>query len=94
MKLYIFNAVNECSDLKLFNPQKREMVEQRRLMAVRSVVPDSFASSVQYKGEKRKAICVANVTSQEANEIASNVAEIFGDFNPEGLMFEKLLFDD
>ena len=93
MKLYIFNAV-KCSDLELFAPQRREMVEQRRLIAVRSIIPNSFASSVQYKGEQRKSICGINVTPDEANEIASNIADIFGDFNPNKLMFEKLLFDD
>ena len=83
VNLYIVNA-DANSDLRDMGDNERCIVEERRLIMARELLPDpNIFTHVIIHGERRNAIAVNNITWYR-------VGVTFGDFNPDRQMFEKV----
>lgn len=90
VNLYIVNADTN-SDLRDMPDTQRHIVEERRLIMARELLPDpNIFTHVIIHGERRNAIAVNNITHREATEAWYRVGVTFGDFNPDRQMFEKV----
>lgn len=90
VNLYIVNA-DANSDLRDMSENERHIVEERRLIMARELLPDpNIFTHVIIHDERRNAIAVNNITHREATEAWYRVGVTFGDFNPERQMFEKV----
>lgn len=90
VNLYIVNA-DANSDLRDMPDTQRHIVEERRLIMSRELLPDpNIFTHVIIHGERRNAIAVNNITHHEATEVWYRVGVTFGDFNPDRQMFEKV----
>lgn len=90
VNLYIVNA-DANSDLRDMGDNERCIVEERRLIMARELLPDpNIFTHVIIHGERRNAIAVNNITHREATEAWYRVGVTFGDFNPDRQMFEKV----
>lgn len=90
VNLYIVNT-DANSDLRDMGDNERRIVEERRLIMARELLPDpNIFTHVIIHGERRNAIAVNNITHREATEAWYRVGVTFGDFNPDRQMFEKV----
>lgn len=90
VNLYIVNT-DANSDLRDMGDNERCIVEERRLIMARELLPDpNIFTRVIIHGERRNAIAVNNITHREATEAWYRVGVTFGDFNPDRQMFEKV----
>lgn len=92
VNLYIVNT-DANSDLRNMGDHEHErcIVEERRLIMARELLPDpNIFTHVIIHGERRNAIAVNNITHREATEAWYRVGVTFGDFDPERPMFEKV----
>lgn len=90
VNLYIVNA-DANSDLRDMGDNERCIVEERRLIMARELLPDpNIFTHVIIHGERRNAIAVNNITHREATEAWYRVGVTFGDFNLDRVMFEKV----
>lgn len=90
VNLYIVNA-DANSDLRDMGDNERCIVEERRLIMARELLPDpNIFTHVIIHGERRNAIAVNNITHREAADAWYRVGVVFGDFNPDRQMFEKV----
>ena len=88
--LYIVNTTVN-SDLRDMNPVERGIVEERRLIMARELLPDrNVFTQIVIDAERRNTIAVHNITHREATEIWYHIGTTFGDFNPDHQMFEKV----
>lgn len=88
VNLYIVNADTN-SDLRDMGDKQRRMIEERRLMAVRSMLGAKLAH-ITVNGQWREAIAVVGVTYRESAEKWYDLTTTFGDFDPNRMMFEKV----
>ena len=90
VNLYIVNA-DANSDLRDMGDNERCIVEERRLIMARELLPDpNIFTHVIIHDVRRNAIAVSNITHREATEAWYRVGVTFGDFNPDRQMFEKV----
>ena len=90
VNLYIVNT-DANSDLRNMGDNERCIVEERRLIMARELLPDpNIFTHVIIHGERRNAIAVNNITHREATEAWYRVGVTFGDFDPDRPMFEKV----
>lgn len=90
VNIYIVNT-DANSDLRDMGDNERCIVEERRLIMARELLPDpNIFTHVIIHGERRNAIAVNNITHREATEAWYRVGVMFGDFNPDRQMFEKV----
>ena len=90
VNLYIVNA-DANSDLRDMGDNERCIVEERRLIMARELLPDpNIFTHVIIHGERRNAIAVNNITHREATDAWYRVGVTFGDFNSDRQMFEKV----
>lgn len=88
VNLYIINATSK-SDLRNMGDKQRRMIEERRLMAVRSMLGAKLAH-ITVNGQWREAIAVVGITHRESAEKWYDLTTTFGDFDPNRMMFEKV----
>ena len=88
VNLYIINATSK-SDLRDMGDKQRRMIEERRLMAVRSMLGAKLAH-ITVNGQWREAKAGGGTTHRESAEKWYDLTTTFGDFDPNRMMFEKV----
>ena len=66
-------------------------MEERRLITARELLPGTnVLTNVTINSELRTAIMVPRLTRREVADAWHTLTTVFGDFNPDRVMFEKI----
>lgn len=90
INLYVVNATAN-SDLRDMSVDSRRRVEERRLITARELLPGTnVLTNVTINSELRTAIMVPRLTRREVADAWYTLTTVFGDFNLDRVMFEKI----
>lgn len=90
INLYVVNATAN-SDLRDMSVDERRRVEERRLITARELLPGTnVLTNVTINANLHTAIMVPRLTRREVADAWYTLTTVFGDFNPDRVMFEKI----
>ncbi len=90
INLYVVNATAN-SDLRDMSADERRLTEERRLITARELLPGTnVLTDVTINSALRTAIMVPRLTRREVADAWYTLTTVFGDFNPDRVMFEKI----
>lgn len=90
INLYVVNATAN-SDLRDMSVYERARTEERRLITARELLPGTnVLTNVTINANLHTAIMIPRLTRREVADAWYTLTTVFGDFNLDRVMFEKI----